>query len=186
MTLKKTYEYIEPGAKDHNTCISQTGSGLDKKQYSLQVMFRPEGKQPRLAIIFRGKRKRISLDEGLAWHPDVDVFFQEKGWMNTKFCLEWTEKSLTKFVNDEKVERHVLLLDNLEAQTQAEFREAVSKLSDIVWYAFPNATVLLKPVDAGCAQALKALIGVKHRDWLDCENNEDQWFYNEDPYTAKE
>ena len=28
---RTTYEYAEPGAKDHNTCISQPGSGLDKR-----------------------------------------------------------------------------------------------------------------------------------------------------------
>ena len=37
-------------------------------------MFRPEGKQPCLAIIFCGKGKGISLDESLAWHADVDIF----------------------------------------------------------------------------------------------------------------
>ena len=71
---KRTYEHVEPGAKDHNTWISQPGSGLDKRQCSLQVMFRPEGKQPRLAIIFRGKGKRISFDEKLARYLEVDVF----------------------------------------------------------------------------------------------------------------
>ena len=59
---KRIYEYIKPGAKDHNTWISLPGSGLDKRQCSLQVMLCSEGKQPRLAIIFHGKGKRISLD----------------------------------------------------------------------------------------------------------------------------
>ena len=51
--------------------IAQPGSGLDKRQCTLQIMKRAEGEQPRLAIIFRGKGKRISDDEKLAWHPDV-------------------------------------------------------------------------------------------------------------------
>ena len=39
VNVKKTYEYVEPGkSKEHNTWISQPGSGLDKRQFSLQVM----------------------------------------------------------------------------------------------------------------------------------------------------
>ena len=34
--VKKTYEYIEPGAKDDITWSSQPGSVLDKKQCSLK------------------------------------------------------------------------------------------------------------------------------------------------------
>ena len=63
--VKRTYEYIEPGAKDHITWSSQPGSVLDKRQCSLQVTFRLEGKQPHLAIIFRGTGKRIRLDQKL-------------------------------------------------------------------------------------------------------------------------
>ena len=42
-----TYEYDELGAKDLNIWISQPGSGQDKG--TLQVMFHPDGKLPRLA-----------------------------------------------------------------------------------------------------------------------------------------
>ena len=149
-------------------------------------MFRPEGKQARLATIFHDKGKRISLDEKLSWDPDVDVFLQENAWMITKVCLEWADKSFKKFITDEKLEGHVLLLDNLEPHIQTEFREAVNKLSRIVWCGLPNATVLWQPVDEGYAQVLKGLIGVEYRDWPDCENNGDQWFCNKEPYTAKE
>ena len=78
--------------------------------------------------------------------------------MNTEVCLEWTEKSLRKFVTDKELERHVLLLDNLEAHIQIEFREAVKMLSGIVWYRLPNARDLWQPVDAGYTEVLKALI----------------------------
>ena len=66
---KKTYEYIPAGeGSSHNTWISQPGSGLDKRQCSLQIMFRPEGVQPKLAVIFRGQGLPISEDEKKAWH----------------------------------------------------------------------------------------------------------------------
>ena len=73
---KKTYEYVPPGqGSTHNTWISQPGAGPEKRQCSLKVMFRPEGSQPRLAIIFRGQGKRISDDEKMTWHPNVDIFY---------------------------------------------------------------------------------------------------------------
>ena len=73
---KKAYEYIPAGEESsHNTWISQPGSGLDKRQCSLQIMFRPEGVQPKLAVIFQGQGLRISEDEKKAWHQDVDVYF---------------------------------------------------------------------------------------------------------------
>ena len=71
----KTYEYVSPGqGSTNNTWISQPGPGLAKRQCSLQVIFRPEGSQPRLAIFFCGQEKRISDDEKMTWRPDVDVF----------------------------------------------------------------------------------------------------------------
>ena len=105
--------------------------------------------------------------------------------MNTKVCLEWTEKSSKKFVTDEMLGRHGFLLDNLEAHIQTEFTEAVNKLSGIVWYGPPNVTDLWQHLDAGYVQVLKALLGVEHRDWLYCKNNADQWFSNEEAYTTK-
>ena len=40
---KRTYKYVKLGAKDLNTWISQKGSGVHKRQFSLQVMLHPEG-----------------------------------------------------------------------------------------------------------------------------------------------
>ena len=54
LDVKKTYDYVEPKDKHHNTWISQQGSGLDKQQCLLQVTFRATGKQS-LISIFRGK-----------------------------------------------------------------------------------------------------------------------------------
>ena len=56
--------------------ISQPGSGLEKRQCTLKICFSPTGKQPKLAIVFRGTGKRISEDEKQSWHKDVDVYFQ--------------------------------------------------------------------------------------------------------------
>ena len=73
---KRTYEIIEQGQKHSKTWIGQPAAGLDKRQCTLQVCTRGDGKQPRIAIIFRGKGKRIRQDEKDAWHPDVDVYLE--------------------------------------------------------------------------------------------------------------
>ena len=78
---KKTYEYMPKGeGSTHNTWITQPGSGLEKRQCSLQVMFRPEREQPKLTIIFRGQEKRISQDEKSEWHKGVNVYFKPNAW----------------------------------------------------------------------------------------------------------
>ena len=69
---------MKPGSKHRNTWISQPGSSLEKRQYSLQVMFRPEDQQPCLAIIFKGRGKRITDDKKLAYQPDVDIYLKKK------------------------------------------------------------------------------------------------------------
>ena len=94
---KKTYERIEPRNPENRykkVWIQQPGSGLEKRQCTLQVCFRPNGEQPRIAIIFRGQGKRITEAEKDSWHKDVDVYFQKCAWADTNFCVEWVERTL--------------------------------------------------------------------------------------------
>ena len=84
----KIYEYVLLGqGSTHNTWISQPGTGLEKRQFSLQVMFPPEGSQPKLAIIFRVQEKRIYNDGKMTWHPHVDIFFQKNAWLGQYVCI---------------------------------------------------------------------------------------------------
>lgn len=181
---KKTYEFVEKGEKYHNTWISQPGSGLDKRQCTLQVMFRPEGNQPRLAIIFRGKG-RVTMDEKLAWYPNVDVFFQENAWVDGEVCKKWIDSTLKNFIEEEHLDRFVLLLDNLSSQQSDAFKEKVAELKGLCWYGLKDATDLWQPVDAGYAQVLKQLVATQQREWLDVDDNADKW-YDGDSFTAKE
>ena len=159
---------------------------MDKRQCSLQVAFRYKGEQPRLAVIFRGKGKRITQDEKLAWHPDIDVYFQPNAWMDSNANTQWREKTLKSFVEQQKLKKYVLLLDNLEAHCTEEFKVAVRDQKGLVWYGLTDGTDLWQPADAGYAQVLKTLISREHQDWLDRDDNADRWFQNEKPYTAME
>ena len=186
VNMKKTYHKFDEG-KSHRhdkVWISQPGSGLDKRQCTLQVCFRPTGVQPKLAIIFRGTGKRLSDDEKMAWHPDVDIYFQENSWVDTAFSMDWVQKTLKPATHD--LNRFLLLCDNLSAQTSERFKEEVSSIKGLVWFGLPNATDLWQPVDAGFAQLLKVLINQQFTDWLDSDDNADRWYGNTEPFPAKE
>ena len=182
----RTYDHVDKDVNqhDHKVWISQPGSGLDKRQCTLQVCFRPSGEQPRLGVIFRGTGKRISQDEKEAYHPDVDVYYQENAWADTKVSVEWVQKTLSPSVKDD--ERFVPFCDNLTAQVSEEFKESVSKLNGVVWYGLPNATDLWQPVDAGYAQILKTLICQAQRRWLDDDVNAEKWYGHDSSFTSKE
>jgi len=111
---QKTYEITKPGDKHSKTWIRQSGSGLDKRQCTLQVCIRGDSEQARIAIIFRGKGKRIREDEQDAWHPDVDIYWQENAWADTACSVKWVEKTLQPLVKD--LDQFVLFVDNLTAQ----------------------------------------------------------------------
>ena len=184
--MKRTYHLTEDGVDQHKekVWISQPGSGLDKRQCSLQVCVRPKGTQPRLGIIFRGKGLRISDAERNSYHKDVNVYFQENAWADTKFSVKWVGKTLAPIV--ENLHRYVLFCDNLTAQTQDSFKSAVSAQSGVVWYGMPKGTDLWQPVDAGYAQLLKVLMHQQFEAWLDDDEHADCWYANENPFTATE
>ena len=184
--VKKTYEQIIRGDKENRNnrvWVCQPFSGADKRQCSLNICFRPDGEQPRIAVIFRGQGKRISKVEKEAWDSDVDIYFQPCAWADERFCIEHIERTLKPVV--EKESRFVLYCDNLAGQNTPEFREAVSKLGGVVWYGLKNGTDLWQPVDAGYAEKLKTMIKHSFFDWLDDDDNSDKW-YGTESFTASE
>lgn len=69
--------------------MSTSGSGLDKRQCTLQICFSPGNTKIKNVIIFRGKGKRITDDELKAYHRDVDVYWQTNAWADTEFSVNW-------------------------------------------------------------------------------------------------
>ena len=103
-------------------------------------MTHAEGEQPRTAIILCGQGKRINLDEKIAWHQDVDVYWQCNAWADTKVSLEWVKGMLSKSVQG--LNRFALFLDNLKSQESDEFKSAVAALNGVAWFGLKNATDL--------------------------------------------
>ena len=70
---KKKNQIIKLEDKHQKTWINQPASGLEKRQCTLEVCTRADGKSLRMTVIFCGKGKRVRPDKKTAWHPDVDV-----------------------------------------------------------------------------------------------------------------
>ena len=57
--------------------MKQLGSGLEKRQYTLNILIRAEGPQPKkIAVICRGTGARISAQETQQYAKNVMVFWQ--------------------------------------------------------------------------------------------------------------
>lgn len=126
MTYEEIHPRVSAGNREKRIWTAQPNTGDSKRFCTLQICFRPEGIQPRIAIIFRGQGLRISAVEKAAWDPDVDVYFQKNAWADTEFCLKWAEKTLGPFVSD--LDHFILYLDNLTSHAQHSFRDAVKEL----------------------------------------------------------
>ena len=131
---KTTYE--TPLGRNEKCWIACPGSGLDKRQCSLQICFSPENNQVRTEIIFRGTGKNIKQMEKRSYHKSVDVFWQRNAWADTQVSCEWVKKTLKSAVPEG--EEFLLVCDNLGAQTSIEFKESVREINGIVWFGPPG------------------------------------------------
>lgn len=153
-------------------------SGKRKNREPLETKF---AKQPRAAIIFRGKGLRIKESEKAAWDPDVDVFFQPKAWVDRPTALKIVNTTWKKHVDechtsaDGTVEETMCLFDNLDAQTHAEFTAELKALKTTSFFYPGGETDELAPVDAGYGKDVKHGVGLEMDSWLEGEGNLAKW-----------
>eukprot|EP00854_Cymbomonas_tetramitiformis_P029518 gene29518-36770_t len=90
-----------------STDTSLSGSGLEKRQATLQIGLRAgvddlgnNLPQPPIAIIFRGTGKRISEAEKRAYDPRVLVYFQKCAWVDRTTAIEWQNGTLIPWLNE--------------------------------------------------------------------------------------
>ncbi len=123
----------------------------NKRFGTLQLCLHPgPGKQPNAAMIFKGGGTVYEAEKD-AYHPDVDVYFQEKAWFDKVVAEKWVKKTLaaskTACLPDKDF---VLFNDNLKAQKDQ--KSYVYQIQDIrgqVAYGPPGKTEAWQPVDAG-------------------------------------
>jgi hypothetical protein len=56
--------------------------------------------QPKLTFCFRGKGLRITQQEKEAWHPGVNVQFQDKAWYAEAQCIDYAIKHFSEDVKE--------------------------------------------------------------------------------------
>ena len=167
----KTYEF--EGNKQ--VWISQPGSGLDKRQATLQLCIKAEGEQTvKPAIIFRGKGNVLSAEQE-KYDADVHVYFQSNAWMDAEVNLKWTKHTLKDGLKDDFNTEKVLFADNVGFQQTQAFHEACREMNTIVYLLPDNHTDKVQPVDAGFGRMMKQKIGEAMQMWLEKEENLEMW-----------
>jgi hypothetical protein len=87
--------------------IKQPGSGLDKRQCTLQLLVRPLGKEPLPCLLFRGLqvptqefRRDIRDLETELYDKDCNVLWQAKAWADTETSVLWAKGPFVDFVRE--------------------------------------------------------------------------------------
>ena len=176
---KTTYE--EKLGRNEKCWVRTPGSGLEKRQCTLQLCLSPEDNHVKAEIIFRGTGKQIKASEKAAYHKDVAIFWQKNAWADTDVSVEWVKTTLkegAEAAQDGDTE-FVLLCDNLEAQTSDSFQDAVRNINGVVWYGPTGATDIWQPIDSGYGALMKRLIGQQQDAWLECDDNMEKWIGNQ-------
>jgi hypothetical protein len=199
--LNSTYDDV--GAKSVE--ISQPSDGLEKRQATIHLTFRPvlvepffgagdkrknrkpvvprDAIQPRAVLVFRGLGKRISSVEKAAWHPDVDVIFQKKAWVDRPVAQKIVNESLSKHFKEHHFDEHkktfestLMLLDNLDAQKNEEAFIGPLRAQGSEGFFYPGGeTDALAPVDAGYGNDVKLEYGVEMDKWVSAPGNVERW-----------
>ncbi|CAB1104161.1 unnamed protein product [Ectocarpus sp. CCAP 1310/34] len=154
--LLDTWE--ERGAND--VAISQPFPGLEKRQFTVQVILGPGEKTLRISVIFRGTGKRISPVEKAAYHKDVDLFFEENAWTDQKFCMEWAKRSY----------RESLMRGPDDGRVQG-----AKECNTLAWSGPSEYTDEVLPVDAGAGRFIKVEAGRQMDMWLEQSENLERW-----------
>ena len=166
----RTYDFS--GSKQ--IWVSQPGSGLDKRQATLQLYIRAEGRQTvKPAIAFRGKGN-VSTQEREEYDEEIDVYFQPCAWMDSETNMKWTENTLKNGVKDNPAEK-VLFADNVGFQQAQNFHEACRDLNTVVYLLPENHTDKVQAIDAGYGKMIKKKISEQMEKWLEKEENLEMW-----------
>ena len=157
--------------------MTPKGSGLDKRQATLQLCIRAEGDQiVRLAIIFRGQGLRLSAEEKALYRSLstlLQVYFQPSAWADGQIMMKWLEQ-FAKDTAAELAGQEILLgMDNHGAQQTTLFRDCLFVKHVQPAYTPPDCTDVASPCDHHVGLALKIIMG-----WLyhhELENNQSEW-----------
>ena len=167
----RTIEFI--GCK--RVWIKQPGSGLDKRQCSLQLLIRPMGVQPKPCLIFRGaakmnKRNQKQRTAEMKLHEANGVVakWQRSAWADTDFSVEWGHDAFGTFVTETLGQgaETLVLSDSLGAQVSARFKTEMTTQGAHLVQGPKNGTYIWQPCDHHVGARYKYLMGLAYDNFM--------------------
>ena len=157
--------------------LVQPGSGLDKRQVTIQLTIRAEGEQlVRPLVIIRGTGIRVNAEEQLIYQTVKDrvrVIWQPKAWADEAVCLIWLEQFAAD-VRQVLPEGEILLgMDGHKPQKTAKMLARMRELGITPVYTPPETTDCTAPVDHHVTSRIKQFIAKSYHEALD--ENRDDW-----------
>jgi hypothetical protein len=157
--------------------IRQPGSGLDKRQATLQLLVRALGRQPKPCLLFKGApvpgeqwRKHVRAAEMLQYDKDVVVLWQAKAWADSATCVVWAKGPFADFVRESLAGGESLVLaDNLGAQIKDEFTAAMSEGRATMRLGPAGATHVWQPCDHHLGREYGRRMGIYYDAWMAAE-----------------
>ena len=136
-------------------------SGLDKRQFTLHLCIRADGKQlMRPMLMFRGKGEILPSEKAL-----LDACKNiNYCWANSEYSLGWLD--LFSKCTDAVGGFHILFLDALEAQLGDEMMDRALERKIIIQKIPGGCTDLLQSVDHRVAARIKRLLQIAYKNAL--------------------
>ena len=149
--------------------LGQPGDGLDKRQGTVHLTIRAEGKQiVKPVLVFRGFGVKIPDTELVQYPDNISVWWQPKAWVDgvTYHGLleEFGEQTA------ELREEHgvvMLAMDRLSAQVDPENQHALNELNAYQVLTPANCTDVTAPVDHHIGAPLKTKVRVMYEHWIE-------------------
>ena len=157
------------------------GSGLDKRQATVQLCLRAEGEQlVRVAIIFRGEGSNALCAEEEDTYRQLSnllqVYFQPNAWMDEETCCLWHDQFAedTKSLRTGNDEFHVALgMDQHGAQMTTTMKRKMHLAGTFGVYTPTDCTDCCAPVDHHVTSRLKGMVHNFYK--VEFKHNRNRW-----------
>jgi hypothetical protein len=150
------------------------GSGLDKRQATIQLTIRAGGTQiVRVALIFRNKGIVLNDEERDVYRrlsSVMQVYFQPNAWADEEVMLSWLEQF---HADTSHIGPLLLGMDNHGAQQTPRFRARMAELNILPAFTPPDCTDVVAPSDHHVGARLKKYISLFYH--MDMEENRTRW-----------
>ena len=105
-------------------------------------------------------------------HPNVDIYCQQKGYMDGITFLTWFKETFLPTVGNSN---QLLVLDNLTAHATDEIREFAAQHGVCLLFSPPNCTDMIQVTDYGLGRAIKHKMKAKFTAHFSAPANISRW-----------